>query len=82
MGHTQVEIGQDGALAAMKDPATALDILSHGKADRAEQVSLCPLCRLLGKEGCPFPGGKNGHCVVFSLSTNATINQVLSLIVS
>jgi len=82
MEHAGVQTGQDGSLSAMKDPQTALDILSHGKADRAEKVSLCPLCSLIGKETCPFPGGKNGHCVVYSLSTNVTINQVLSLIIS
>lgn len=79
MEHMGVQTGDD-SLSAMKDPQTALEILSHGKKERAEKISLCPLCSLLGQETCPFPGGKTGHCVVFSLSTSTTIHQVLHLL--
>ena len=77
----QMEQKEGKVLFVKEDPQTVLDILSHGKKERAEKISLCPICSLLGQERCPFPGGdKTGHCVVFSLGTNTTINQVLSLI--
>lgn len=79
MEHMEVT-GQDGSLSSMTDPQTALEILSHGKKERAEKVSLCTLCSLIGKETCPFPGGKTGHCALYSLSTNATYAMVLGLL--
>lgn len=71
----------DGSLSAMKDPQTALEILSHGKKERAEKVSLCPLCRLTGQKECLFPMvGKFGHCDGYALNPNKTEGDVVELL--
>jgi len=81
MEHMELQKRQCEPLSEMRNADTALEILSHGKKDRAEQTSLCFLCRHLNKSECLFPKiGKVGKCDGYGLDPSATEAQVLDRI--
>lgn len=67
-------------LENLSNPVVAIDILSHGKKSRAENVSLCGICELMGAKKCPSPSGKTGHCPAYLLRAGVTMSMVLNLI--